>query len=158
MTQYIDTYSNLRKAEPVFYRKDGRLTAYGLHCGYVETFKTDSGNTVSLYCEHQHYHVKKFIRNVRYEWEVFELVNEAWTMFFRFKSELLAIPEKPHHKPSFLHTGQPLNLPVYHVVLEADDCYLHFHVRAASKHHALYQVMAYEEFAPVSAITKNELL
>jgi hypothetical protein len=78
---FIDTYSNLKKAKPVFYKKDGRLTAYALHCGYV--FKKENENFyLQLWCEHEHYQVMLCPNGKQYiVWECFDTVNEAWKFF-----------------------------------------------------------------------------
>lgn len=95
-TEYIDTYSNLKKAKPIFYRKDGRLTAYALHCGYVQKYKTHEGE-LQLYCEHLAYHVKFFptcedchfgLDYKNGSWEVFDTLNEAWEQYNKFKMRM----------------------------------------------------------------------
>lgn len=46
-------------------RKDGKLSVYGLACGYVEQYYNGdkyatSELTVEMYMEHSHYHVRSF--------------------------------------------------------------------------------------------------
>jgi len=86
--KYIDTYQNLRKADPKFYKANGKLTAYALHCGYVQEQKKDN-QVKQLYCEHEHYHVKYLVYDklpdpsycIKRVWEVFDTVNEAWKYY-----------------------------------------------------------------------------
>lgn len=90
MNKYVDTYSNLKTAKPVFKRKDGRLTAYALHCGYVQrAYNYNGERKVELYCEHGMYHVRYFDYPMdEREWETFDTVNEAWRCYSKLKRKL----------------------------------------------------------------------
>lgn len=65
---------------PKFYKKNGQLTAYGLACGYIETFELDSENRVSLFREHNVYHIKGFIKGKHFAKSDFSL-KVAWEWF-----------------------------------------------------------------------------
>lgn len=54
---YIDTYSNLKKAKPIFKTKKGQLTAYSLQCGYCERKETKQV-WKTMFFEHSVYHVQ----------------------------------------------------------------------------------------------------
>lgn len=65
------------------HRQDGSLTAYGLACGYMETYqyypsdkRYDENNSACLYMVHAHYHLRGCINGVRV-WEVYDTYSEA---------------------------------------------------------------------------------
>lgn len=96
-----------------FYNKDGTLTAYALHCGYVEKMESEETETfmvfasppfesqrairkVELYHEHGHYQVRfvDYHRKVEHpdphrtlyrEWESFTSLTEARKKFNSYK-------------------------------------------------------------------------
>lgn len=47
--------------------KNGKLTAYGLACGYVETHEKDT-KKVELYVQHECYHVRFFDTGKQFKW------------------------------------------------------------------------------------------
>lgn len=59
--------------------KRGRLTDYGLSCGYVEFRELDGGlYTIRLWKEHGAYHVRMHHKyNGRIFWDVFSTLTEA---------------------------------------------------------------------------------
>ena len=76
--------------EPRFYKKNGKLTAYGLRCGYVEHFRKFL-TSVKLWEEHSTYHVRVTRdkqANCIIIWECFEKVNDAWLLFNKEVSKL----------------------------------------------------------------------
>jgi len=88
---YIDTYSNLKQAKPIFYRKDGTLTAYALHCGYVMKHDTDPIHTIQMYHEHGTYHVTDHGyqngKDKMYTWRswlTYDTYNKARQKYFEF--------------------------------------------------------------------------
>lgn len=53
--------------------KDGQLTAYALLCGYVQKVERDD-KTVTLFMEHQHYHVIYFDHETgERDWRTYEI-------------------------------------------------------------------------------------
>jgi hypothetical protein len=51
------------------YKKDGKLSFYGLCCGYVERFNTDK-IWIELYIEHGHIHLRSGFHGK--QWHVWE--------------------------------------------------------------------------------------
>ena len=68
-------------SRPNFYTSKGRLTDYGLSCGYVETKWTDSAAhvQVTLWKEHGVYHVRAHSHGIgaRLWWDTFRTLTEA---------------------------------------------------------------------------------
>jgi len=62
--------------DPIFYTKDGKLTAYALACGYVEKDITEA-NVKMMFMEHNHYHVKHGQNGTKLNWETFDKLSEA---------------------------------------------------------------------------------
>lgn len=94
---FIDTYSDGRKASPVFRTKKGLHTAYALHCGYLECYgkrhKEDSW--IELSCDHGIYSIELFgdyvnrynhvVPKARVYGEMFDTISEARAALPRFK-------------------------------------------------------------------------
>ena len=87
---YIDTLSNLKKASNTeFYLKNGDLTVYGLHCGYVQRKKVDN-KYVTLFHEHSTYHVQGGTSDqARSFWESFDTLSEARKFYKKQVKEIL---------------------------------------------------------------------
>lgn len=65
-----------------FYTKKGKLTSYGLACGYIEQEKNNGISTV-LWAECNIYHVRQHNHNTgnRIFWHSFHLLNDARQCF-----------------------------------------------------------------------------
>lgn len=65
--------------QPSFYNNRGRLTAYGLSCGYVERTETRDGDlSLSLWREHGAFHVREHSRSAgRRFWYSYATLTEA---------------------------------------------------------------------------------
>jgi hypothetical protein len=77
-----------------FYTASGRLSEYGLACGYVERHTTGAVDT-ELYREHNCYHVRTFDgdkRPTRVAWSVADTLTEAHK---HYRNHL-----RTYHKPS----------------------------------------------------------
>ena len=70
-----------------FNRKDGKLTAYALGCGYIEREAARLGGDVTLYSEHGCYHVREWDAITgRREWLSFRLLADARKAFAHAQS------------------------------------------------------------------------
>ncbi len=59
-------------------RKDGKLTAYGFACGYMEYREFNDGHSIRLWQEHGVYHVRMHHKyNGRIFWDSFRTLTEA---------------------------------------------------------------------------------
>ena len=58
--------------DPKFYTKKGRLTAYALACGYIETVN----GHLELSSQHNTYHVKAFI-GTKHLWFAYDSLSKA---------------------------------------------------------------------------------
>lgn len=75
--------------------KQGRLTAYGFACGYVESKIIagpyfgywDEQDKVELYQEGSVYHVKRYSKGARQAWETFESLAPARKFYDSFKRQ-----------------------------------------------------------------------
>ena len=62
--------------------KNNFLSAYGLACGYVDSWRNrETGEYAELYKEHGVYHVRLFVDNKRLVWDSFYLLAEARKRF-----------------------------------------------------------------------------
>jgi hypothetical protein len=62
---------------PVIHNKRGRLTAYGLACGYIEQHSTPLGR-ITLWQEHGTYHVREWLNEQgRTFWHSFPTLTAA---------------------------------------------------------------------------------
>ena len=65
------------------------LSSYEFSCGYVQRYEKDSFNRVSLYREHNVYHVIKTVYNDSQSiWNAFDTLTEARKNFRELKKEL----------------------------------------------------------------------
>lgn len=66
------------------------LSSYEFCCGYVQRFEKDSFNGVSLYMEHNSYHViKRLYKDSQNVWNTFDTLTEARKNFRQLKKELI---------------------------------------------------------------------
>jgi hypothetical protein len=70
------TYSKAKPPVSKFHDKHGRLTPYSFGCGYVETYRNSTGDSLTLCREPNDWHVKGFICG-KHVWEIFEKLSEA---------------------------------------------------------------------------------
>ena len=76
---------------PVFYNRDGSLTAYALACGYVELFTNNHGAWIRLEKDSPVYAVKGTIGNgFANLWETFDTLAEA-RKFYRSQIRLAKV-------------------------------------------------------------------
>lgn len=75
--------------DPVFRRKDGKLTLYAFACGYIEEY-IDEKLSVALWMENgclDPYHVRSHNKDGnRLDWQCFNLISEARKEFTRQKN------------------------------------------------------------------------
>lgn len=89
---------------PELRRKDGKLSAYGFACGYIDRFfDTDewvsSTVSVEIYMEHSHYHVRTFDHVLRdagasSEWNT----AGSWRTWVTFDGNELSLARKEYAK------------------------------------------------------------
>jgi hypothetical protein len=72
---------------PAFLTKYGRLTRYAFSLGYTEGFSNGDYNRVTMFMQHECYHIKGFI-NGKYFWDVARTLKEARRQYAARKRQI----------------------------------------------------------------------
>ena len=81
-----------------FNRKDGKLTAYALACGYIQREAAHLGGEVTLYHEGACYHVRTWdVTTGRREWLTFRLLEDARKAYRQARALMRSRAHRAHY-------------------------------------------------------------
>ena len=73
--------------DPQFYLKNGDLSRYSLHCGYIQQKTRADGVRVDLALDSAVYTIKTYKDNARMRWDCYDSLTEARREFKKALSE-----------------------------------------------------------------------